>query len=425
MKFDTAVIGGGFSGFAAAISAAREGLKVILIEKGNCMGGAASNCLVQPFMPYVADINGEAVLLSRGIFEEITDNFKKMYSDIDGVEITEKSLFLFNEEYMKVIFNRMAEEAGVTLLYHSYIISAEMKDNRVKSVKCAGSSGCFDIEADYFIDATGDANLAYLCGYPFRLGRESDNLCQPMTLCFRIANIDNKVCENIPYAQINELYNRLQNEGKITNPRENVLIFKTLTDGILHFNTTRVVKLNPTDPFDLTKAEIIAREQVMEIYLMLKRNIPGFENSRLIMTAPEIGIRESRMIDGEYTLTGEVLKACTVFDDAIALGNYEIDIHSPDGSGTSHYFFKQGEYYTIPYRCLIPKKSENLLVAGRCISCDHNAQASIRIMPIVCTIGEAAGTAAAIAFKSGKNVSDIDITLLRKTLKDNGAAVEI
>lgn len=163
----------------------------------------------------------------------------------------------------------------------------------------------------------------------------------------------------------------------------------------------------------------------MEIYLLPKRNIPGFENCKLIMTAPEIGIRESRMIEGEYTLTGEVLKACTVFDDAIALGNYEIDIHSPDGSGTSHYFFKEGEYYTVPYRCLIPKNSENLLVAGRCISVDHEAQASMRIMPIVCTIGEAAGTAAAIAFKSGKNVRDIDIPLLRKTLKDNGAAVEV
>lgn len=425
MKFDTAVIGGGFSGFAAAISAAREGLKVILIEKGNCMGGAASNCLVQPFMPYVADINGEAVLLSRGIFEEITDNFKKMYSDIDGVEITEKSLFLFNEEYMKVIFNRMAEEAGVTLLYHSYIIGAEMENGRVKSVKCSSTSGCFDIEADYFIDATGDANLAYICGYPFRLGRDSDNLCQPMTLCFRIANVDNDVCKNIPRDQINELYKRLQKDGKITNPRENVLIFPTLTDGVLHFNTTRIVKLNPTEPFDLTKAEIIARKQVMEIYLMLKRNIPGFENCKLIMTAPEIGIRESRMIVGEYTLTGEIMKTCKIFDDAIALGNYGIDIHSPDGTGTSYYFFKTGEYYTIPYRCLIPKNSENLLVAGRCISVDHEAQASMRIMPIVCTVGEAAGTAAAIAFKSGKNVRDIDITLLRKTLKDNGAAVEI
>lgn len=425
MKFDIAVIGGGFSGLAAAIAAAREGSKVILIEKGNCMGGAASICLVQPFMNYTTTINGEQVLLSRGIFKEITDNFQKMRHDIDGTEIKGNTVFEFNEEYLKVIFNRMAEEAGVTLLYRSYLVSADVENNRVKSVKLCSSSGCFDIEADYFIDATGDANLAYLCGYPFRLGRESDSLCQPMTLNFRLANVDNDVCKNLPRKKINELYHKLQKEGKITNPREDVLMFTNCTDGVVHFNSTRVVKLNPTNPFDITKAELAAREQVMELYLMVKHNIPGFENSSLIMTGSEIGIRESRMIDGEYILTGEDIRACKVFDDAIALGNYDIDIHSPDGSGTSHYYFKPGEYYTIPYRCLIPKNSENLLVAGRCISTDHDAQASIRIMPIVCTIGEAAGTAAALASKANKNVSEIDISLLRKTLSDKGAAVEI
>ena len=425
MKFDIAVIGGGFSGLAAAIAAAREGSKVILIEKGNCMGGAASICLVQPFMNYTTTINGEQVLLSRGIFKEITDNFQKMRHDIDGTEIKGNTVFEFNEEYLKVIFNRMAEEAGVTLLYRSYLIGADVENNRVKSVKLCSSSGCFDIEADYFIDATGDANLTYLCGYPFRLGRESDSLCQPMTLNFRLANVDNDVCKNLPRKKINELYHKLQKEGKITNPREDVLMFTNCTDGVVHFNSTRVVKLNPTNPFDITKAELAAREQVMELYLMVKHNIPGFENSSLIMTGSEIGIRESRMIDGEYILTGEDIRACKVFDDAIALGNYDIDIHSPDGSGTSHYYFKPGEYYTIPYRCLIPKNSENLLVAGRCISTDHDAQASIRIMPIVCTIGEAAGTAAALASKANKNVSEIDISLLRKTLSDKGAAVEI
>ena len=425
MKFDIAVIGGGFSGLAAAIAAAREGSKVILIEKGNCMGGAASICLVQPFMNYTTTINGEQVLLSRGIFKEITDNFQKMRHDIDGTEIKGNTVFEFNEEYLKVIFNRMAEEAGVTLLYRSYLIGADVENNRVKSVKLCSSSGCFDIEADYFIDATGDANLAYLCGYPFRLGRESDSLCQAMTLCFRLANVDNDVCKNLPRKQINELYHKLQKEGKITNPREDVLFYPNCIEGFVHFNSTRIVKLNPTDPFELTKAELAAREQVMELYLMVKHNIPGFENSSLIMTGSEIGIRESRMIDGEYILTGEDIRACKVFDDAIALGNYDIDIHSPDGSGTSHYYFKPGEYYTIPYRCLIPKNSENLLVAGRCISTDHDAQASIRIMPIVCTIGEAAGTAAALASKANKNVSEIDISLLRKTLSDKGAAVEI
>lgn len=424
-KYDIAVIGGGFSGAAAAIAAAREGAKVILVEKSNCLGGAASGALVQPFMPYSTAIDGEEVPLVRGIFEEISLNFREMLYEIEKIKVETKTVRCFNEEYIKVILNRMATQAGVTLLYHSYLTGVDIEDGVIKSVKLTSRSGSFDIFADYFIDATGDANLAYLGGYPFRLGREEDGLCQPMTLSFRLANVDPEVRKNLPRKEINDLYQKFQQEGKIKNPRENVLIFLNFIEGVLHFNSTRIIKLNPTDPFDLTKAEIEAREQVMELYLFMKNNIKGFENSQLIMTGYEIGVRESRMIDGEYILTGEDIMACKKFDDSIALGNYDIDIHNPAGSGTSHYYFPPGEYYSIPYRSLIPKNSKNLLVAGRCISADHYAQASIRIMPIVAAIGEAAGTASAIAVKSNVGVKDVDIALLRQTLKNNGALVEL
>ena len=141
------------------------------------------------------------------------------------------------------------------------------------------------------------------------------------------------------------------------------------------------------------------------------------------MTAAETGVRESRMIEGEYILNRDDLVSCVKFEDSIAVGNYDIDIHNPEGSGTSHYLFKDGEYYTIPYRCLTPKKTVNLLTAGRCISLTHEAQASCRIMPICCCLGQAAGTAAAIAKKSGKSVKEIDTDELRKVLIKNGAAV--
>ena len=144
-----------------------------------------------------------------------------------------------------------------------------------------------------------------------------------------------------------------------------------------------------------------------------------------MMTAAEIGVRESRMIVGDYVLTETDCKDCTRFEDAIAASNYEIDIHNPEGTGTSHYFFKPGEYYTIPYRCLIPKEATNLLVAGRCISSDHGAQASYRIMPNVCTLGEAAGSAMGLAVKQGKQVRDIDVGELQAELKRNGAFIGI
>lgn len=153
----------------------------------------------------------------------------------------------------------------------------------------------------------------------------------------------------------------------------------------------------------------------------MKNNIEGFENARLLMTACEIGVRKSRMIDGEYILTGDDLKNLKKLPDSIAFGNYDINIHNPAGSGTSHYFFAPGEYYSIPYRSLIPKKISNLLVAGRCISVDHDAQASIRIMPIVCTLGGAAGTAASLCVSDSYSPTELDVCKLRRTLRENGA----
>ena len=172
-------------------------------------------------------------------------------------------------------------------------------------------------------------------------------------------------------------------------------------------------------------AEIEAREQVYELHKFLKENIEGFEKSRVLSTALQIGIRESRKIVGDYTLTEYDLKDLKRFPDGIATGNYDIDIHNPEGSGTSHYFFPEGEYYTIPYRSLIPQGVNNMLVAGRCISSEHGAQASYRIMPTVCSIGEAAGTAAAIAVKDNVTFRGIDIQKLQNTLKKNNAFIGI
>ena len=196
-------------------------------------------------------------------------------------------------------------------------------------------------------------------------------------------------------------------------------------EGILHFNTTRIIKLDPTNPFDVSKAEKTARMQIAEIVNFLKDVSPAFKNSSIISIASDIGVRESRKLRGEHILTGQELKNCTKFEDGIALGNYDIDIHNPSGSGTSHYFFKPGEYYSIPYRSLLPKELDNLLVAGRCISATHEAQASTRIMPICTCIGEAAGVAVAVAKNTNTNTHTLNTQLLRKSLKENGAILEI
>ena len=417
--YDLVVVGGGLTGVAAAVAAARQGLDVLLCEQSGFLGGALGNCLINPFMNngtnLVVDGEKKRVELSQGIFAEIQQELIRLGAQQGN---------MFHEEYMKIVLDRMAIQAGVHVLLHVTLCDVEKEGETLRSVTVVGKSGKIRLGAHYFIDCTGDADLAVMAGCPTRLGRDSDHLCQPMTLCFRVANVDmEKFRANRD--KITPLYQKLQKEGKIRNPREDVLMFFHPVKNVVHFNTTRVIKLNPVDPFDLTKAEMEAREQMLEMFEMLKNNIPGFENADITMSGPQIGVRESRMIIGEHVLTVEELKACTRFPDAIAAGNYDVDIHSPDGAGTNHYYFKEGEYYTIPYRSLLPKEADNLLVAGRCISSTHEAQASYRIMPIVTTLGEAAGVAASVACKAGVNVKEADVGRIQQVLRENGAFLGI
>ena len=413
-KFDLIVVGGGFAGVAAAISAAKQNIDVLLIEKYNSLGGAAVNSLVMPFMPFWTHMpkKEEKVFLSGDIFLEIIAEMNKI-SGHKEISIG------FDEEILKLVLNRMALKYGVNLLFNTTVTQAVVSNGKITSVQALGKSLPLELFADNFIDATGDAELSMLAGCSFKVGREKDELCQPMTLCFRMSGVDKKkFCQN--QSKINPLYNQFKQKGLIKNPREDVLIFGNFNDGVLHFNSTRIVKRNPTDPFEVTKAEIEAREQVFELHNFLKENIEGFENSRVLSTALQIGIRESRKIDGEYTLTVEDLKNLARFDDAIAVANYDIDIHNPEGSGTSHYYFEDGQWYEIPYRCLIPKNMNNLLVAGRCISSTHEAQASYRIMPFCAELGQAAGTAVAVAVKNNTSVRNVDVGLVQKKLRIQG-----
>lgn len=415
-KYNLIVIGGGLSGVAAAVSASRNGLSVLLIEKSGSLGGAINNNLVYPFMRFWEWTDDWKVekYLSAGIFKEIVDaqsKYEKPDSDMN-----------FKPESIKKVLDDIVIDAGVEVLFRAQAFDVKCQNKQVKSLKVLTISGVIEFESDFFIDATGNGDIIALAGCEFQLGRESDGLCQPMTTCFRVSGVDLQLLKK-DYPSLQEKYKQYKQEGKIKNPRENILTMTGIGDGILHLNTTRVVKLNPTDAFEVSKAEMVAREQVFEIYAFLKENSKAFDNSTVISVASEIGIRESRKLVGEHVLTAQEIIDGVSFDDTIALGNYEIDIHNPSGAGTELHYFKRGEYYQIPYRCLVPKEYDNLLVAGRCLSATHQAHAAVRIMPICACLGQAAGTAVAIAIKTNKNVHTLDVQLLRQQLEKDGASV--
>ncbi len=425
--YEVIVVGGGPAGVAATVAAARLGNKVLIVEATNALGGAMNNMQVEPFMEYYTPVRNRKnhVVLARGIFEEITKRHCAMVKELEGENAPHSTLpvYEFSDEYMKILLPRMVKEAGADILYHAKLIGAVCENNTVKSITVAVKSGTMTLTADMFIDCTGDAELAYHAGFPTRLGRDGDHLCQPMTLCFRVGDVDIPTFfSNLGLVQ--KLYREAKARGEINNPREDVLVFETLSPNVIHLNTTRVVKRNPTDPEDVTAAEMEAREQVFQMFRFLRKYAPGCEKAVLLTSAAHIGVRESRMIDGEYLLTKDDLLACRKFEDGIAACNYDIDIHNPEGTGTTHYFFKDYTYYTIPYRCLVPKNSCNLLVAGRCISSDHDAQASYRVMPYVTVLGEAAGVGAAVALKNHTTVKDADVAQIQAQLRKEGAFIE-
>ena len=415
-RYDIIVAGGGLTGVAAAISGAREGCRVRLIEKSGFLGGAACNCLVHPFMPYHRARDGQPPEpVNAGLFTVILNRM----AELGGLAPNRGA---FREETMKLVLDRMCQENDVTVLLHTTLIGVSREGNRITSVETYGKSGRHQWQAEYFIDCTGDADLTYQAGCPTNLGRETDHQCQPMTLCFRMGNVDMEKWAKSS-RDVNRLYREYQACGKIRNPREDVLVPQPFfpMKGVVHFNTTRVVGRSPVQEEDLSAAEREAREQVQEMVAFLQEAVDGFQDAQLLMCAPEIGVRESRMIQGEYLLTAEDLLNCVKFPDSVARGVYQIDIHSPDGSGTYLRQIPKGDYYTIPYRSLIPKGMENLLAAGRCLSSTHEAQSAYRVMPICCCIGEGAGTAAALAFKAGCRIQEVSYQAIHQQLDRYGA----
>ncbi len=417
-RADVAVLGGGPAGLCAAVAAAQEGADVLLVERYGFLGGMATAGLVNPFMAFQTappDAPKSLKLVNGGLLQEIIGRL----SEAGGYEAEQQA---FDPEVFKHVAQEMVLEAGVRLRLHTMLMGALVEEWRVILAGLVSKSGQETIWAEVFIDATGDADLAAWAGAEYEQGRPEDGLCQPMTLNFRMGGVEPDLMPS--RTEINALYDAARRRGEIDNPRENVLWFYTTRRGEIHFNTTRVVGKQATDARDLTAAEIEARRQVRQMVAFLRREVPGFAQAYLLATGTQIGMRESRRVLGDYVLTAEDVLSARDFADGVARGCYPVDIHNPAGTGTVIEPVPPGRSYAIPYRCLTPVGFENLLVAGRPISCDHAAHSSLRVMPIAMNVGEAAGVAAARALNERGQVRAVEVESLRQRLRDRGAVID-
>lgn len=410
--YDVVVCGGGIAGVMSAVAAAREGKSVIIIEKYGYFGGMATSALVYPFMRDTQ--NPDKKPANAGLYYEMLEKVH----ELGGSDAPHSRHYM--DEYLKVALDRMVDEAGVKTLFHAKLCGAVRNGERIISVSVATISGILEIKGRVFIDATGNADLCAFAGLSFELGRESDGLCQPMTLCFRLVNVD---MSRFKASEAQIKYKELQTTGKIKNPREDILYFRYPIDGVLHMNTTRVSGKNPTSVEEVTEAEKELREQMLEMVKFFRENVAGMERCELISSGSEAGIRESRRIVGRVTITADDICGGRKFEDSIARGTYEIDIHNPTGGGTTHIAAPTNDYYTIPYRAMLPCDVENVVVAGRTVSATHEATAAIRIMPICACMGHAAGIAASMAVEHGVGAGEIDVGELRRKLTDAGALI--
>jgi len=416
---DVLVVGGGPAGLGAALGAAQAGARVVLAERYGFLGGNATAALVMPLMsfhtqrPEFARANVTSLLPSdhgpghpviAGVLQQLLERLVRAGGAI-APSIGTGFVVPFDPEVFKLVALELLDAAGVHLLLHAFATEV-LGAPEVEGVAFASKSGMIAVSARVVVDCTGDGDLAASAGAPFELGREKDGLCQPMTLMFRMVEFQPAAFH--AYARehpddwrgVNGLWRLVRQAteaGELDLPREDILMFGTPHEHELSVNSTRVTRVLGCDVWDLTFAEMESRRQLRQLAAFFRKYVPGFERAYVAQSGVQVGVRETRRIAGEYRLTADDLLSARKFDDVIARGTYPLDIHNPEGRGTTLVRIPSGESYDIPLRALIPQVAENLLVAGRCISGTHEASSSYRVMPIAMATGHAAGVCAALA----------------------------
>nr|MDQ3571066.1 FAD-dependent oxidoreductase [Actinomycetota bacterium] len=413
---DVLVVGGGPAGLGAALGASAAGASVVLVERYGFLGGNATVSLVLPLMSFhtqrgapQAGAGAEVGLMPTdhgpgdpvvaGVLRRLLERLIAVGGAIEPSPATGYTVPADPEIY-KLVFMDLLDEAGVQFLFHAFA-SGVVEDQGRRGVVFETKSGPVVVNAGVVVDCTGDGDVAAAAGAPFEVGREDDGLVQPMTLMFRMVDMERPAFAQ--YVRENpdqwrgvhglwELVRRATEDGILQLPREDILFFATPHPREVSVNSTRAGGLLALDVWDLTRAEWQTRHQMRQIVSFFRQYVPGFEESYAAQSGVNVGVRETRRILGEYQLNAEDVLSARQFPDGIARGSYPIDIHNPTGrSGTVIRNVPPGEAYDIPLRCLVPRQVDGLLVAGRCISGTHEAHSSYRVTPIAMATGQAAG----------------------------------
>ncbi len=417
---DVLVIGGGCAGVTAALAAAHEGASVVLVERYGFLGGISTQVIDTFYGFYTLGDRPQKVV--GGIPDLVVEELMKRgqalvrpntYGAGDGIT--------YNQEALKVVWESLARQAGVRLLYHTFAMDALMGDGVVAGAVTVNKGGLARLRAAVTVDASGDADLAAAAGVPFE-GPGEGGAVQSLTTTFRLCGVDVERARQVSKDELHRRMREAVKSGDYDLPRQEGSVHITPLAATMATNMTRVGNVNALDPEQLAQAETEGRRQALEYLRFLRDRVPGYERADLANLSTQIGVRESRRIIGEYRLQRRDVLEARKFADAIARCGAPIEDHHA-GSDTRWEHVPEGETYDIPYRCLVPRKVDGLLVAGRCLSADHDAHASVRSMAQCMAMGQAAGVAAALAVRQRCRAREVSIPELQTRLRAIGAAI--
>ena len=437
--WDVIVVGGGPAGCAAATASARDGARTLLIEATCALGGMGTLGLVPVFCGYS---DGEKII-ARGLAERVRNTCRDKTPHLKkAMESNPLCSPAIDPELLKRIYDDLVTEAGAEILFATRLAAVEKTQaDRVDTLIVSNKSGLQALRAKVYVDCTGDGDLAAWAGASFEKGNESGRM-QPATHCFIITHVDEYALTNGPrihfYDPDSPIHKAVQSD-KYPLIIEFHSCSTLIGPGTYGFNTGHVYDVDNTDPANLSKALLHGRKMAEQYRDALAEYHPAFRNAFLVATGGLLGVRETRRIMGDYVLSIADYLARRSFADEICRNSYGIDVHSyskekvvaicknesiaeiKQRNSKTTQNFRRGESFGVPYRCLTPRGLDNVLVAGRCISTDRQANGSVRIMACCLNTGEAAGLAAAMAAAGGRNAHAVDVAELRKRLKAHGA----